>query len=521
VGVWLLRLPTRSVFENASLAVGLGSAVWCLTLSALSWVGGLSVPLVDLLTLGCAAIGVWGVALCWLRARIASRTATYASAVETPWPITGRPVAVLGALVAVAGLMQALAPPLPGNEFAAEVLRSAASVYSGAPSSVAPSELMLAAPLVLGGPGACSVLRWGIVFSAAAAAALTVELPGPVGRSAGHLRSIAAALVVASPIASAADDAASGVLIGTWLALAWLAWRRSLGEPTGQRWRLLAMVLAGPGLLSVAVTMHRAPPAAGMPVGEMFRALGPLLASAAPLSLLVRGVERSATAIFGLAMLALGAARGVGLESAAWATPLLAASAAQAVIALDGFRLPVRRWATAALAAALAVQAALPLVNAKKVWRVALGREDRDRFLSAHIAEFRAVRLLDALARRNSLVYSDQDELLYYEGPRLQSRAPAEQWARDELNQPVYLLHVEPPRGPAHAQRWLKARGLSIEDPAFASILDYEYFDGDDQRRRYRLVRLAPESAQVLAASASAATSVADERGADESVKHR
>jgi len=522
VGVWLLRLPTRSVFENIALAVGLGSATWCLALAVLNWIGGLSVPLVDLLTLGCAAVGVWGLAICWLRARIASRTATEWSAPAAQWPITGRPIAVLGALVAVAGLVQALAPPLPGNEFAEEVLRSAAGVYAGAPSPAAPSELTLVAPLVLGGPGACSVLRWVIALSAAAAAALAVDLPGPAARGLSRAgRGIAAALVMAAPISASADGAASGVLMGGWLALAWHAWRRSIGEPTCQRWRLLAMLLAGAGLLSMAITMHRAPAAEAIPAGKMFEALGPLLTSAAPLALLVLGVERSAAAMLGMAILALGSARGVGLESAAWAAPLLAAGAAQAVVALDSFRLPVRRWATAALAAALAVQAALPLVNAKKVWRVALGREDRDRFLSAQIGEFRAVRLLDALARRNSLVYSDHSELLYYEGPRLQTRVPAEQWAHEELNQPVYLLHVEPPTGPANAQRWLKARGLKIDDPSFASILDYQYFDGDDMPRRYRLVRLAPETAQELAANSRNDSAIADQRAADEPVKLR
>lgn len=516
VGVWLLRVPTRRVWENVALSAGVGSAAGCLSLSLLSAAGALSIAVIDLLTLGFAAVGVWGLAACWIRQRIAAQTGSPWTPPEKHWPATGRPVVTLGLIAAGAALVQALAPPLPGNALAAEILAASAHLQSNDAALPMASEFALSGPLVLGGPGACSVFRWLLTALAAAAAGLAVELPGRQAlgdrRAA---RGIAAFLALASPLSCSADQTAAGVLVGAWLALAWFAWRRSLCEPASGRWRAIASVLGLTAVASMAVEMQRASPPASAPLGEMFQALGPLLASAAPLAVLVVGVSRSSAAIFGMTALALGSSSGVGPAAAGWAAPLLAAGAAQAVSAFDGFRQPIRRWATAALAAALAVQAALPLVSARGVWAVALGREERDHYLSQRIAEFRAVRLLDAMARRQSLVISDQSDLLYYEGPRPLTSPPATDWQPEELARPVYLLHVDPPLGPARVEQWLAARGLALENPSLTALLDYEYDEGDGAPRRYRLLRLAPEAARELAASSQRAVEKTAGRAAD------
>ena len=58
VGVWALRLSTRSVGENRTLSSGLGLALGSSSLALLSFLGALSAEVVELLTLGFAAIGV-------------------------------------------------------------------------------------------------------------------------------------------------------------------------------------------------------------------------------------------------------------------------------------------------------------------------------------------------------------------------------------------------------------------------------------------------------------------------------
>src|SRR5687767_10518963 len=88
VGVWMLRVPTRSVWENVAVSAGLGSAVWCLAFALLIILGALSVDVVDLLTLGCAAVGVWGLAACWIRLRIAAQAGSPWSSTEKQWPAT-------------------------------------------------------------------------------------------------------------------------------------------------------------------------------------------------------------------------------------------------------------------------------------------------------------------------------------------------------------------------------------------------------------------------------------------------
>ncbi len=516
VGVWALRLSTRSVGENLTLSAGLGLALGSASLALMSFLGALSVEVVELLTLGFAAVGVWGLAACWIRLRIAQTTSPWTSSAHAV-PATARPVLTLGLLTAAAALLHALAPPLPGSDLATEICRSAESLRSSAARPLDVGEATLAAPLVLGGPGASSVFRWLLALFAAAAAGLAVELPQRRDREDRRaVRGVAVALALAAPVACVADQTAAGLLVGGWLALAWFAWRRSLCESAGARWRVLASVVGGAALICMALAMRRAPQPAAFPVVELFESLGPLLTTAAPVAILVVGLPHSSAAVMGMIVLGLGASSGVGSLAAAWAAPLLAASVAQGVSAFDGFRWPVRRWGAAAFAAALAVQAALPLVAARGVWAVALGREERDDYLGKRIPEFRAVRLLDALARRQALVYSDQSDLLYYDGPCPQQAPPAADWLPEELTRPVFLLHVDPPPSAAGAQRWLAARNLELADPLLTTLLDYEFDDGNGAARRYRLLQLAPEAARELAAGQyEAAQITADRRAAD------
>jgi hypothetical protein len=224
----------------------------------------------------------------------------------------------------------------------------------------------------------------------------------------------------------------------------------------------------------------------------LLAALGPLLACAAPVALLTCGAKRSSAAAAGLIALVAGWTLGDGLAGAAWAAPLLATGAAQAVTAFDSFPLRVRRGATAALAAGLAAQTASPLAAARSAWAVALGREQRETYLEQRVGSFRAAQLLDDLVRPRHLVLSDDPELLYYRGPVPLAVGNEHSSPAANLEPPVYLLAIDPPPPDSPVERWLAARGLTADAAELTCLLDYEV-EGAQASRRYRVLRFAPD----------------------------
>jgi hypothetical protein len=298
-------------------------------------------------------------------------------------------------------------------------------------------------------------------------------------------------LSASAPISASSEQTAGGLLVGGWLALGWFALRRAACDPASRRWRILAVVVGLAALSSIASARGgRSAPTLHSALA-LLAALGPLLACAAPVALLTCGAKRSSAAAAGLIALVAGWTLGDGLAGAAWAAPLLATGAAQAVTAFDSFPLRVRRGATAALAAGLAAQAASPLAAARSAWAVALGREQRETYLEQRVGSFRAAQLLGDLVRPRHLVLSDDPQLLYYRGPSPAIGSKRSSPAAN-LEPPVYLLAIDPPPPDSPVERWLAARGLTADAAELTCLLDYEV-EGAQASRRYRVLRFAPD----------------------------